>query len=132
MDMKKLLFLLISLFAWGVSTHSQESFKGTEIDLYRDIVKDNNTDPETAPKTRGIIVQPASAYLYNKTVTITFEEIMPSATIKIGQESTGDTVYSQEYMSPSTVTIDLNSMSAGIYSIEIVADDYCLEGEFML
>lgn len=130
--MKKLLFLLISLFAWGVSTHSQESFKGTEIDLYRDIVKDNNTDPETAPKTRGIIVQPASAYLYNKVISVSFEEVMPSATIKITQESTGGTVYSQEHMSPSTVTIDLNSMSAGIYRIEIAADNCCLEGEFTL
>lgn len=126
--MKKLLFLLISLFAWGVSTHSQESFKGTEIDLY----KDNDTYPEDAPKTRGIIVQPASAYLYNKAVTVTFEEIMPSATIKITQESTGDTVYSQEYMSPSTIFVDLSLQDSGTYYIEIVSDTISLEGEFIL
>lgn len=109
-----------------------QDISGIEIILNADFKEGHQVNPEDAPKTRGVFTLPVQAYLYNKVVSVTFEEIMPSATIKIVQESTGDTVYSQEYMSPSTVTIDLNSMSAGTYRIEIAADDCCLEGEFML
>lgn len=129
--MKKLLFLLISLFAWGLTTYAQGSFKGMEIALHKDLVKDNSTDPEDGPQTRGIITQPAYAYLYNKVVTLTFVEVSTAASVRIIQESTGETVYSQDYISPSAVTIDLNSMGAGTYRIEIATDNSCLEGEFM-
>lgn len=64
--MKKLLFLLIAFLAWGTSAYSQEFIKGMEISLYKDIKEDHDTNPEDAPKTRSIIIQPAHAYLYNK------------------------------------------------------------------
>lgn len=130
--MKKLLFLLISFLAWGTSAYSQEFIKGMEISLYGDIKKDNNVDPETAPKTRSIIIQPAHAYLYNKVISISFEEMIPTVTIRILKESTGETVYSQEYMNPTIISVDLTLQDSGTYSIEVVSDTISLEGEFML
>lgn len=130
--MKKLLFLLITFLAWGTSAYSQEFINGMEISLYGDIKKDNNVDPEDAPKTRSIIIQPAHAYLYNKVISISFEEIIPTASIKITKESTGETVYSQEYMSPTAISVNLTTQDSGTYYIEIVSDGICLEGEFTL
>lgn len=130
--MKKLLFILISFFAWGVSTYAQGFIQGLEITLHKDIKEDNNTDQENGPQTRSLIVQPAHAYLYNKVVSISFEEVMPTVTIKIIKEATGETVYSQEYMNPATVSVDLSLQDSGTYYIEIVSDEVYLEGEFML
>lgn len=130
--MKKLLFLLIAFFAWGTSAYSQEFIKGMEISLYGDIKEGNDVDPEDMPQTRGIIIQPAHAYLYNKVVSVSFEEMMPAVTIKITKESTGETIYSQEYISPAAISVDLTSQDPGTYYIEIVSDTISLEGEFML
>ena len=130
--MKKLLFILISFFAWGVSTYAQGFIQGLEITLDKDIKEDNNTDQENGPQTRSLIVQPAHAYLYNKVVSISFEEVMPTVTIKIIKEATGETVYLQEYMNPATVSVDLSLQDSGTYYIEIVSDEVYLEGEFML
>ena len=130
--MKKLLFLLIAFLAWGTSAYSQEFIKGMEISLYGDIKKDNNVDPEDMPQTRGIIFQPVHAYLYNKVVSVSFEEMIPAVSIKITKESTGETVYSQEYMSPAEASSDLNIQDSGTYYIEIISDKISLEGEFAL
>lgn len=130
--MKKLLFLLIAFFAWGASVYSQEFIKGIEISLYGDIKNDNDVDPEDAPKTRSIIFQPVHAYLYNKVVSVSFEEVASTVTIKITKESTSETVYSQEYMSPTAISVDLTTQDPGTYSIEVVSDTISLEGEFIL
>lgn len=130
--MKKLLFILISFFAWGVSTYAQGFIQGLEITLHKDIKENNDTSQEDGPQTRSLIVQPAHAYLYNKVVSISFEEVMPTVTIKIIKEATGETVYSQEYMNPATVSVDLSLQDSGTYYIEIVSDEVYLEGKFML
>ena len=130
--MKKLLFILISFLAWGVSTYAQGFIQGIEIALHKDIKENNDTNQEDAPKTRSLIVQPAHAYLYNKVVSVSFEEVMQSVTIKITKKSTGETVYSQEYMNPTVISVDLTLQDSGTYSIEIVSDEICLQGEFIL
>ena len=130
--MKKLLFLLIAFLAWGTSAYSQEFIKGMEISLYKDIKEDHDTDPEDAPKTRSIIIQPAHAYLYNKVISISVEEMIPTVTIRLLKESTGETVYSQEYMSPTEVSIDLNMQNSDAYYIEIISDKTSLKGKFTL
>ena len=84
------------------------------------------------PISRSIIPQVAHAYLYNKVISISFEEVMQIVTIKITIESIGETVYSQEYMSPAEVSIDLNIQDSGTYYIEIISDKISLEGEFAL
>lgn len=130
--MKKLLFILISFFAWGVSTYAQGFIQGLEITLHKDIKEDNNTDRENGPQTRSLIVQPAHAYLYNKVVSISFEEEIQTVAIKIIKESTGETVYSQEYMSPTVISIDLNIQNSETYCISIISDETCLQGDFRL
>lgn len=129
--MKALVILLITTFISVCSIQAQENgsmieYNDTEREIPLKDLKPNK------PISRSIIPQFAYAYLYNKVITVSFEEVMPAVTIKITQESTGETVYSQDYISPSAVTIDLNSMSAGTFRIEIATDNSCLEGEFML
>lgn len=63
---------------------------------------------------------------------MSFEEMIPAVSIKITKESTGATVYSQEYMSPAEASIDLNIQDSGTYYIEIISDKISLEGEFAL
>lgn len=130
--MKKLLLLLIAFFAWGTSVYAQDFVKGLEIILYGDIKEDHDTDPEDMPQTRSIIIQPVHAYLYNKVVSVSFEEVASTVTIKITKESTGETVYSQEYMSPTAISVDLTTQDPGTYSIEVVSNTISLEGEFIL
>lgn len=131
--MKKLLFILVALFAWGISTYAQDFIRGMEIALYKDIKKDNNTDPEDMPQTRGPIFQPVHAYLHNKVISLSFEKVIQAVIIKIIRESTGETVYSQEYTTGSTiVSINLNSQSPGAYHIEVISKETILQGDFNL
>ena len=100
----------------------------------------NNTEREiplknlqpNKPISRSLIPQVAHAYLYDKIVSVSFEEVMQVVNIKITKESTGETVYSQEYMNSAAIAVDLTWQDSGTYYIEIVSDTISLEGEFML
>ena len=129
--MKTLLIILITAFISVCSIQAQE--KGTMVEY-------NNTEREiplknlqpNKPISRSLIPQIAYAYLYNKVVTVSFEEAMLTVTIKIIKEATGEIVYSQEYMNPTVISVDLTGQDSETYSIEVVSDTISLEGEFML
>lgn len=129
--MKTLLIILITAFISVCSVQAQE--KGSMVEY-------NNTEREiplknlqpNKPISRSLIPQIAYAYLYNKVVTVSFEEAMPTVTIKIIKEATGETVYSQEYMNPTVISVDLTGQDSETYSIEVVSDTISLEGEFIL
>jgi hypothetical protein len=129
--MKTLLIILITAFISVCSIQAQE--KGSMVEY-------NNTEREiplknlqpNKPISRSLIPQIAYAYLYNKVVTVSFEEAMPTVTIKIIKEATGETVYSQEYMNPTVISVNLTGQDSETYSIEVVSDTISLEGEFML
>jgi hypothetical protein len=129
--MKTLLIILITAFISVCSIQAQE--KGSMVEY-------NNTEREiplknlqpNKPISRSLIPQIAYAYLYNKVVTVSFEEAMPTVTIKIIKEATGEIVYSQEYMNPTVISVDLTGQDSETYSIEVVSDTISLEGEFML
>ena len=129
--MKTLLIILITAFICVCSIQAQE--KGSMVEY-------NNTEREiplknlqpNKPISRSLIPQIAYAYLYNKVVTVSFEEAMPTVTIKIIKEATGETVYSQEYMNPTVISVDLTGQDSETYSIEVVSDTISLEGEFIL
>ena len=129
--MKTLLIILITAFISVCSIQAQE--KGSMVEY-------NNTEREiplknlqpNKPISRSLIPQLAYAYLYNKVVTVSFEEAMLTVTIKIIKEATGEIVYSQEYMNPTVISVDLTGQDSETYSIEVVSDTISLEGEFML
>ena len=129
--MKTLLIVLITAFISVCSIQAQE--KGSMVEY-------NNTEREiplknlqpNKPISRSLIPQIAYAYLYNKVVTVSFEEAMPTVTIKIIKEATGETVYSQEYMNPTVISVNLTGQDSETYSIEVVSDTISLEGEFIL
>ena len=129
--MKTLLIILITAFISVCSIQAQE--KGSMVEY-------NNTEREiplknlqpNKPISRSLIPQIAYAYLYNKVVTVSFEEAMPTVTIKIIKEATGETVYSQEYMNPTVISVHLTGQDSETYSIEVVSDTISLEGEFIL
>ena len=129
--MKTLLIILITAFISVCSIQAQE--KGSMVEY-------NNTEREiplknlqpNKPISRSLIPQIAYAYLYNKVVTVSFEEAMPTVTIKMIKEATGETVYSQEYMNPTVISVNLTGQDSETYSIEVVSDTISLEGEFIL
>ena len=129
--MKTLLIILITAFISVCSIQAQE--KGSMVEY-------NNTEREiplknlqpNKPISRSLIPQIAYAYLYTKVVTVSFEEAMLTVTIKIIKEATGEIVYSQEYMNPTVISVDLTGQDSETYSIEVVSDTISLEGEFML
>ena len=129
--MKTLLIILITAFISVCSIQAQE--KGSMVEY-------NNTEREiplknlqpNKPISRSLIPQIAYAYLYNKVVTVSFEEAMLTVTIKIIKEATGEIVYSQEYMNPTVISVDLTGQDSETYSIEVGSDTISLEGEFML
>ncbi|WP_294632770.1 DUF3244 domain-containing protein [uncultured Bacteroides sp.] len=130
--MKRLLFILISLLAWGGSVYAQSSNIVMEIALYKDIKNDNNVDPEDMPVTRSPIFLPVYAYLYNKVVTVDFQATFSAVTVNVVSDVTGETVYSELLVNPTNVSIDLNGADSGDYRLEIISDEIALEGYFPL
>lgn len=125
--MRKLL-LLVMLVCGGMISFAQNGPSvRTTIALERDM--DQIIEE---PVTRSLTPENTAAFVENQVVTIFIEEAVPMVTVRIINESTGETVYSQEHPSPSVVSIDLNDEDAGLYRIEIIAGDACISGEFTL
>lgn len=129
--MKTLLIVLITAFISICSIQAQENGSMTEYNNTEREIPLKNLQPNK-PISRSLIPQIAYAYLYNKVVTVSFEEAMPTVTIKIIKEATGETVYSQEYMNPTVISVNLTGQDSETYSIEVVSDTISLEGEFIL
>ena len=129
--MKTLLIILITAFISVYSIQAQDNGSMVEYNNTEREIPLKNLQPNK-PISRSIILEVAHAYLYNEVICVSFEEVMSTVTIKIIRESTGETVYSQEYMNPTVISVDLNLQDSGTYYIEIVSDEVCLEGEFIL
>ena len=88
--MKKLLsILIVAFFLSNIVTYAQkENNPFTEIALIQ-AKRKNPTSKGDTPISRSII-QTANAYLYNNTVCIDFNETLPTATITLINESTGE------------------------------------------
>lgn len=125
--MRKLL-LLVMLVCGSVISSAQN---GPSVRVAIAFDREAPNDPE-GPKTRSLTPENTAAFVENQVVTIFIEEAVPMVTVRIINESTGETVYSQEHPSPSVVSIDLNDEDAGLYRIEIIAGDACISGEFTL
>lgn len=137
--MKKVFFIFVSLLFFVGYANAQSSFGNIKImltvtDGNRNINEpDDDTDPETAPKTRSIIFQPAHAYLYNnKVVTVDFQITLSAVTVNVVNNVTGETVYSEALVNPRSISIDLNGANSGDYRLEIISDGIALEGYFPL
>lgn len=130
--MKKLLSILIAtFFLSNIVTYAQkENNPFTEIALTQAKRKDP-ISKENTPISRSII-QTANAYLYNNTVRIDFNETLPTVTITLINESTGETVYSETCDAPTNISINLDEESCGNYSIQIESDEAFLYGSFTL
>lgn len=130
--MKKLLSILIAtFFLSNIVTYAQkENNPFTEIALTQAKRKDP-ISKENTPISRNII-QTANAYLYNNTVCIDFNETLPTVTITLINESTGETVYSETCDAPTNISINLDEESCGNYSIQIESDEAFLYGSFTL
>ena len=129
--MKTLLIILITAFSIVCSIQAQENGSMVEYNNTEREIPLKNLQPNK-PISRSLIPQVAHAYLYNEVISVSFEEDMQTVTIKIIKEVTGETIYSQEYMNPTVISVDLNSQDSGTYYIEIVSDEICLQGEFIL
>ena len=136
MHMKKVLFILFSFLSFTISINAQFISGNIEIMLtQKDGDRDPNksvgdTSPEDAPQTRSSVFQPVYAYLYNKVVTVDFQAVFSAVTVNVLNETTGETVYSEQLINPAIFSINLNG--TGGYMIEIVSDEISLEGHFFL
>ncbi len=138
MYMKKVLFILFSFLSFTISVNAQFVSGNMEIMLTQ---KDGDRDPiepvgditpEDAPQTRGVILQPVCASLYNKVVTVDFQTAFSAVTVNVINETTGETVYSELFINPASFSIDLSGKDTGDYMIELVSDEITLEGYFSL
>ncbi len=138
MHMKKVLFILFSFLVLAGSVNAQFVSGNTQIMLMqKDGDRDppgqiGDTSPENAPQTRGVILQPVCASLYNKVVTVDFQTAFSAATVNVINETTGETVYSEACLNPLSLFIDLNNQISGEYFIEIILSEISLQGEFTL
>lgn len=94
--------------------------------------KKKTIDKKNHPIPRSILPGTANAYLYNNTVCIDFNETLPTVTILLINESTGETVYSETCDAPTNISINLDEESCGNYSIQIESDEAFLYGSFTL
>ena len=136
--MKKVLFILFSFFSFALSVNAQFISGSMEIMLTQ---KDSDREirggssdisPEDAPQTRGVIPQPVCASLYNKVVTIDFQTVFSTVTVNTTNETTGEIVFSELFINPTSLSIDLNGKDTGDYMVEIISNEISLEGHFSL
>ncbi len=79
------------------------------------------------------IIQTANAYLYNNTVCVDFNEVLPNVTITLINESTSKLIHSEAYNEPTNIDITLDEgYSSGNYLIKIESDEVLLYGYFSL
>ena len=129
--MKRFFFMLAVIFSLSsVLTYAQrENSPFAEITLNQ---RKKTIDKKNHPIPRSILPGTANAYLYNNTVCIDFNETLPTVTITLINESTGETVYSETCDAPTNISINLNEESSGNYSIQIESDEAFLYGSFIL
>ena len=131
--MKKLLSILIAtFFLSNIVTYAQkENNPFTEIALTQAKRKDPISKGDT-PISRSII-QTANAYLYNNTVCVDFNEVLPNVTITLINESTSKLIHSEAYNEPTNIDITLDEgYRSGNYLIKIESDEVLLYGYFSL
>lgn len=130
--MKKLLSILIAtFFLSNIVTYAQkENNPFTEIALIQ-AKRKNPTSKGDTPISRSII-QTANAYLYNNTVCVDFNEVLPTVTILLINESTSETVYAEACDTPTNISINLDKESCSNYFIQIESDGVFLYGNFTL
>ena len=79
------------------------------------------------------IIQTANAYLYNNTVCVDFNEVLPNVTITLINASTSKLIHSEAYNEPTNIDITLDEgYSSGNYLIKIESDEVLLYGYFSL
>ena len=130
--MKKLLsILIVAFFLSNIVTYAQkENNPFTEIALIQ-AKRKNPTSKGDTPISRSII-QTANAYLYNNTVCVDFNEVLPTVTILLINESTRETVYAEACDTPTNISINLDKESCSNYFIQIESDGVFLYGNFTL
>lgn len=129
--MKRFFFMLTVIFSLSsVLTYAQrENSPFAEITLNQ---RKKTIDKKNHPIPRSILPGTANAYLYNNTVCVNFNEVLPTVTILLINESTGETVYSETCDAPTNISINLDEESCGNYSIQIESDEAFLYGSFTL
>ena len=130
--MKKLLsILIVAFFLSNIVTYAQkENNPFTEIALIQ-AKRKNPTSKGDTPISRSII-QTANAYLYNNTVCVDFNEVLPTVTILLINESTSETVYAEACDTPTNISSNLDKESCSNYFIQIESDGVFLYGNFTL
>lgn len=107
------------------STGGKPSTGGREIPI-----KDDGEDE--SPTARSINLQPVSAYLDGKVITVVFNRSTPSAQVSVTYAPTGADVYSETHLTPTIIRIDLNAENAGDYNLKIESGRMSKSGDFTL
>lgn len=129
----KTLLLFLLIFIGSTDIYAQSFSNGQEIELQDSKnIKPKDWTGIGTPIRRSISFQPIHAYLYNNMISIDFEEIFSAVTVKITNETTEETVYSEQFVNPASFSVDLNGEDTGDYMIEVIADEISLEGYFFL
>ena len=131
--MKKRLLILVFIFSFSMIICAQKvGYANTEIVLQENGDRPPIKEKEKDPLTRSIHIQTAYAYINNNVITIVFEEILPTVTVTLIKETTGENIYSESYNYPITLNRDINGENNGSYVIRIESDMTSLEGHFSL
>lgn len=131
--MNKLLFILVVIF----SCNNSMSYAQTDANTYIEITlgpdkREISVNKGNKPITRGVVPQPACAYLYNNVVNLNFYNVFSTATITIINEMSGEVIYTEMHNNPIGLKTNLSGESSGDYLIEIEADETYLVGRFSL
>ena len=126
-----LLFLLLAI--GNINIYSQTFITSQVIEFKDKIPKDRGGDiGGDLPIRRSISFQPIYAWLYNNVISLDFEDLLPTITISIINETTGVSIYLENYNNLNSIIIDLSTEKSGYYLIRIEYDDIILEGNFVL
>lgn len=128
--MKKLLFILAIICSSSITIMYAQKIdnNSTRINLYHQ-QRETPIDKEDA-SVRSIPIQAAYAYINNNVISIYFEQIPDASTIRITNVSSGETVYTETYSTPTNLCIDMNGENSGNYQIIIETETFLLEGNF--
>ena len=133
--MKMILLILLTILSYSSDVYAVGENNPVEIVLQQtddDELKELIDKEGQGPIRRSLRQQIAYAYLYNKVISIDFNATIENATVTITHTATGETVHTESYSNPVTLSVDLYGENSGSYLIEIEADGTLLTGEFSL
>lgn len=128
--MKNLILILNLLFACSISIYAQDDMGDKSVTVEKENIP-LEVVISVPNENRSVYELGVSAFLYNQEIRVSFESLFSAVTVTIVSNITGETVYSKDFCTPVSLSIDLAAGYRGEYTINIVTEEIAFKGNFI-